>query len=69
MKEFQLYQCEFCKTSYTSKQEAKNCEAAHKIPVRITDCKYLGYKNLNGGHPTRITIEFNDGSVRNYRKD
>ena len=69
MKEFKLYQCEFCKTSYASEAEAKKCEAAHKIPTKISDCKYINYKNLNGRHPTRITVVFNDGSVKNYRMD
>ncbi len=59
MTERKLYTCDICKTDYTDKEKAKECEKNHKL---LEEAEIIGvYKskgNMSDGTPVKIRIKF-----------
>lgn len=68
MKELKLYQCEICGTQYKNKADCKECEKRHIKAKKITDTRYLNFKNDNTGYPVSITVEMEDGFTITYKR-
>lgn len=68
MKELKLFQCEICGTQYASRIFAENCEESHKVPMKISGCKYLSQKQNQSGYPQKISIIFDDGKTIDYHR-
>lgn len=68
MKELKLYVCEVCGTQYADRANAKVCEKSHKVPQRISGCKYLSRKQDQSGYPQKISVIFDDGKSVDYRR-
>lgn len=68
MKELKLYQCEICGTQYASKIFAEDCEKSHKMPKKISGCKYLSQKQNMSGYPQKISVIFDDGKTIDYHR-
>ncbi len=72
MKKITYYRCEFCEAEYGSEKEAKDCEASHVKPRRITakvsyeePCPVLA-GNFRSNYPSEIEIEMEDGTEQIY---
>ena len=69
MKEVKLYQCEICGTQYKEKLKAKDCEASHIKPVKISGMKFNSMNCGSGdGLPVKITVTFENGACVDYRR-
>lgn len=69
MKEQKMYVCEFCNTQYENKNDALKCEQNHKTPKKVKELRYREAKDApDGGYPSRIQIEFNNGKTVWYKK-
>lgn len=68
MKELKLYQCEICETQYASKIIAEDCEKSHKVPKKISGCRYLSQKQNESGYPQKISVIFDDGKTVDYHR-
>ena len=78
MKEQTLYICELCKTRYSDRKEAENCEKAHIKPKKLT--KKMGFHAYKSGkdpiltgkevqqYPDWIEIEMADGNIVRYKR-
>lgn len=67
MIEKKKYICEICGTEYADKCMCQKCEQGHKKPKKI---RYTSYKSINvipNGYPIKITVEFEDGSTKEYK--
>ena len=64
MKKQIKYICEGCGVDYGTAEDARECEAKHIKPVKITkaEYEYTGMRNL----PVSVTIEFENGAEREY---
>lgn len=58
-----LYTCEICRTDFAEKKEAEKCEKEHVNPKMIYDFRVQAH----GKYPTKIEVEFADGSKHWYR--
>lgn len=68
MKELKLYQCERCGTQYSSRIMAEECERSHKVPIKISGCRYLSLKQNQPGYPQKISVVFDDGKTIDYHR-
>ena len=68
MKQISLYVCEVCGTQFKDKMMAKNCESSHKVPTKISGCKYLPKSQNEKGYPQNISVLFEDGEVVKYHR-
>ena len=68
MKELKFYQCEFCKTQYSLKEECEACENFHNKKLKIRDKFYLGYKNDRNQFPNRIVVVDESGQTAQYNR-
>lgn len=67
MKELKLYQCELCRTQYTDKEEAKQCEQYHARGLEIDGCSYRGMNETSERFPVKILVKSKNGEGRMYR--
>ena len=63
-----LYLCEGCRTEYSNKEDAINCERTHEQSLTISNKKYLGYKNDHNMFPVKIQVANDDGRTCWYRR-
>ena len=68
MKEIKLYECGICNTRYSSAEMAEKCEKSHKIPKKVIGVKWHPITVVADGTPEKISIEFQDGSKKIYKK-
>lgn len=68
MKKVENYICEICGTMYNSNFECGKCEGSHKKPVEITKTTYHPVTMDRSGHPKKIIVKFDDGSIEEYGK-
>lgn len=68
MKKKELYVCEICNTSYTSKTDAEKCEKGHVGIKKIHSCRYLPFKSDHSGCPQSIEVETTDGRIIKYKR-
>ena len=66
MKEIKLYQCEFCYHQYSDQQLAAECEKNHKIPKKVSACRYWSYEQDESGYPQLIDVVFDNGKTVQY---
>ena len=66
MIEKKKYVCELCDTEYTDVHKCEECEQGHKIPKKIISSKYKAITVTPEGYPTKIVVEFKDGSQKYY---
>ena len=67
MKTKTLYICEFCHTSFSDKEEAKKCEASHKVLHPKTKIVPLYRRTTKFGVPVELSVEFmGDGGNKKY---
>lgn len=65
MKEIKQYRCEICNTLYAEKRECEICEKQHVVPLGIKIACFKPHK-VCAKYPTRICVEFEDGTIRDY---
>lgn len=58
-----IYECSFCKTGYSTKEECKACENTHSKPKNT----YLIYE-FNSKYPSDIIIKMDDDNEIRYKK-
>lgn len=58
MKTKTLYVCEFCYTSFSDEEEAKKCEASHKVLRPKTKIVPLYKHTTTFGVSAELTVEF-----------
>lgn len=68
MFEKKLYVCEYCNTSYSSEEKAKECEENHRIGMKIIWADYVAMKSDKTGMPKTIRVQFQDGITGLYKK-
>lgn len=68
MIERKLYECEHCRTSYSDKKEADECEKGHVHIKKIAEAKYNSIKSDQSGRPFKILVELTDGSQVWYKR-
>lgn len=66
MIEKKKYVCEICGTEYADVNKCEKCEQGHKIPKKIISSSYKEIIDRPDGYPTRIVVEFKDGSQKYY---
>lgn len=68
MIEKKLFVCEYCRTSYATKESCLECEKTHKTPDRILSYEYNPYKVDHSGYPKHIVCEMSDGKRVVYHR-
>lgn len=68
MKEISLYKCDICGTEFKKKDRCMACERAHKQVKKIAGARYLPITGDETGYPDRITVEFEDGETKVYKR-
>ena len=54
-----LYTCEFCKTDYTDKEKAIECENNHKlVETAVVQGVYKSRASIPTGEPIKIRVKF-----------
>lgn len=69
MKELKLYQCEYCHTKYSSKEECVECECFHNTELKIKEKHYQSFNSSKNPFPIRITIIDKSGQSARYRRE
>lgn len=68
MKEISLWKCEICGTEYKEKAACKKCEEGHKTNGKIVGMRHLPYSSDQSGYPDRITVKFENGVEKVYKR-
>lgn len=68
MKEISLYKCDICGTEFKEKDRCMACERVHKQVKKIAGARYLPITGDETGYPDRITVEFEDGETKVYKR-
>lgn len=68
MKEVKHWVCEICGTEYKDKDTAENCEKCHKIPIAITNQRYVSKLQNGAGYPVALEIQMSDGTFQTYKR-
>ena len=68
MKELKQYQCEHCKTVYSEKRKAEQCEKNHKVKVKVVKMVHRPVSDDASGYPLYVMVKFDDGQVVKYKK-
>lgn len=64
MKEYTMYRCDFCGTTYYEAEAAEECEERHVKVKGVTRADYQCKKP----YPKYITLEFEDGRTGTYER-
>lgn len=64
MKEIKLYQCEYCHTQYSDKDNCRKCEESHRARAEIKKMKFVAKQEF----PVTVDIEFPNGAIITYKR-
>lgn len=68
VKEIKHYICDICHTEYNSKAQCLECEKSHKTPIKIMREHYISIGQNKAGYPSKIDVEFEDGTILTYKR-
>ena len=61
------YVCDYCGTEYNTEEDCEKCEKAHLKPEKIVRLGYNYGVGIGMSYfPEKISVEFSNGTVRDY---
>ena len=63
------YKCVYCNQEHGTEQSALRCEENHKKPLGITGATYNHRHPKQGEYPSRVKVNFSNGTAAWYVKE